>query len=85
MQTQFNNGNGTGIMITGNAAAAVPFPAIVSNLSAGHAVINLYTTNFPEPLTPMGCCNNAEVRTQPTTAPLSGAGDYITKEQGASS
>jgi hypothetical protein len=61
MQTQFNNGNGTGIMIIGNAAATVPFPAMISNLSAGHAVLNLYTTNFPEPLTPMGCCNNAEV------------------------
>ncbi|KAK9909587.1 hypothetical protein WJX75_004536 [Coccomyxa subellipsoidea] len=71
--TQFNNGNGTGIMIIGNAAATVPFPAMISNLSAGHAVLNLYTTNFPEPLTPMGCCNNAELRSEGTLEPLNAA------------
>jgi len=41
------------------AAAAAPVPGVsapelLSNLSLGRAVVNIYTANFPQPLHPMG-------------------------------
>ncbi|BDA42417.1 hypothetical protein COCOBI_03-3040 [Coccomyxa sp. Obi] len=65
--------NGTGVIITGTAVPVVPFPSVVSNLSAGHAVFNLYTQNFPEPAEPMGCCNNAELKSEGSLEPLNAA------------
>lgn len=45
---------------------STPMPLIVSNLSMGRAILNVYTAAYPEPQTPMGCCNNAEVRPVPS-------------------
>ena len=39
----------------------VTLNTLIWNLSSGHAVVNLYTANYPAPDEPMGCCNNAEV------------------------
>lgn len=66
--------NATSWSLTG-PAAPVPGVALgdmLANLSLGRAVVNIYTANFPQPLQPMGCCNNAEARTpapQPRTPP----------------
>jgi len=56
--------NATSWSLTGSAAPVpgVSMPELLTNLSLGHAVINIYTANFPQPLQPMGCCNNAEAR-----------------------
>ena len=63
--------NATSWSLTG-PAAPVPGVALgdmLANLSLGRAVVNVYTANFPQPLQPMGCCNNAEAR-NPAPSPL---------------
>ena len=60
--------NATSWSLTG-PAAPVPGVALgdmLANLSLGRAVVNVYTANFPQPLQPMGCCNNAEARNPAT-------------------
>ena len=60
--------NATSWALTG-PAAPVPGVALgdmLANLSLGRAVVNIYTANFPQPLQPMGCCNNAEARSPAT-------------------
>ncbi len=62
------------------AAATAPVPGVsapelLSNLSLGRAVVNIYTANFPQPLQPMGCCNNAQARAPGATAPRAAACD----------
>ena len=56
-----------GVTITGWSVPTqlgdTPFQQALSNLSWGRAIVNVYTANYPEPAEPMGCCNNAEVRT----------------------
>ena len=37
---------------------------------AGMSIVNVYTTNYPEPSDPMGCCNNAEIRSNGMLQPL---------------
>ena len=63
---QVNTRDG-GVSITGWSAPPqlgdTPFQQALSNLSWGRAIVNVYTANYPEPAEPMGCCNNAEVRT----------------------
>ncbi len=58
-----------GVTITGWSVPTqlgdTPFQQALSNLSWGRAIVNVYTANYPEPAEPMGCCNNAEVRTLP--------------------
>ena len=66
--------NATGWSLTGGAATVpgVAVADLLANLSLGRAVVNIYTANFPQPLQPMGCCNNAEARSlnQSQTPPM---------------
>ncbi|KAK9835135.1 hypothetical protein WJX81_000395 [Elliptochloris bilobata] len=69
------NANSTSWSLTGPAAPVpgVAVSELLANLSLGRAVVNIYTANFPQPLQPMGCCNNAEVRSEGSVEPLNSA------------
>ncbi|CAL5219616.1 g1486 [Coccomyxa viridis] len=66
-----------GVTITGYSAPPllgdVPFQQALANLSWGRAMVNVYTANYPEPADPMGCCNNAELRSEGSLEPLNAA------------